>query len=166
MSNWALVENNKIKELCNVLPMSWRNISGLRNSSDNLQFLNSIGWYSIVKKHQEYDKELYEATGLNHVFLNDSVIETLILTEKVKPNTSDIMSFLSELRKERNEKLLLSDWTQLNDVLEKMDDIEKTKWAIYRQMLRDLPEKCIFSGITNMDEVIWPDFETIDVYGV
>jgi hypothetical protein len=52
----------------------------------------------------------------------------------------------SNLRMERNDKLSLSDWTQLPD-----SNVDKNVWATYRQQLRDLP-----SNTANIDNVVWP----------
>ncbi len=41
------------------------------------------------------------------------------------------------LRNQRDDKLLLCDWTQGNDT--PLSNSEKTEWATYRQALRDLP---------------------------
>jgi hypothetical protein len=163
MANWALIEDNKIKELHDLLPKNWRNISGLRLSLDNLQFLKSLGWYPVVKKHQEYDKNLYNIDGFNHVFLNDCVIETLILVKKTKESRLSNEDFLIMLREERNRRLFLSDWTQLHDVLSIMDDSEKSKWSIYRKLLRDLPEKYKNNEFVDIYGIEWPNFEMIEL---
>jgi len=44
---------------------------------------------------------------------------------------------MGSLRRERNDLLVSSDWTQYND--SPLDDEVKTEWATYRQELRDLP---------------------------
>jgi hypothetical protein len=44
-----------------------------------------------------------------------------------------------QVRRERNQKLAESDWTQLADSV-----INKTVWAVYRQALRDLPSQTGF----------------------
>jgi hypothetical protein len=170
MANWALVENNKIVEAHDLLPKSWRNISGLRLSADNLEFLKTLGWYPVVKNHQEYDKTLYRENGVNRVFENDQVRESLILVEKEvelpapQPPFEQLKhDFMVELRRERNVRLLESDWTQLYDVLSNMDNIEKSKWIIYRQQLRDLPANYAENEIVSLNDVEWPNFDMIQV---
>ncbi|GAB7022171.1 tail fiber assembly protein [Salidesulfovibrio brasiliensis] len=54
------------------------------------------------------------------------------------------------VRKERDERLRLSDWTQLADA--PLDDAQKTAWADYRQALRDVPQQTGFP-----DVVEWPE---------
>lgn len=56
---------------------------------------------------------------------------------------------LMALRVERNKRLAESDWTQLNDIA--LSNVEKLKWAIYRQALRDLPENVVW------DVTKWPE---------
>jgi len=51
-----------------------------------------------------------------------------------------------EVRRERNERLAASDWTQLPDA-----PTDRLAWATYRQSLRDLPQH--YSGI---GPIPWP----------
>ena len=53
----------------------------------------------------------------------------------------------AEVRAERNAKLVATDWTQITDAT-----VDKTAWAVYRMMLRDIPEQ---AGFPN--NVVWPD---------
>ena len=46
---------------------------------------------------------------------------------------ADVQNKAEEVRTERNQKLAESDWTQLPDV-----PVDKTAWAAYRQLLRNL----------------------------
>jgi len=50
------------------------------------------------------------------------------------------------VRSERNELLLTSDWTQVND-----SPVDKSTWATYRQLLRDVPSQ---AGFPNT--IVWP----------
>ena len=47
-------------------------------------------------------------------------------------------SVVAEVRRYRNVLLKSSDWTQMPD--SPLGDTKKSKWAIYRQQLRDLPD--------------------------
>jgi len=46
---------------------------------------------------------------------------------------------LADVRRERNERLSASDWTQVADA-----PVDRDAWATYRQALRDLPS--VYSG--------------------
>jgi hypothetical protein len=164
MANWALVEGKEIKELHDLLPKNWRNISGLRNSSDNLEFLKKLGWYPVLKTNENYDRLLFREIGVKHQIKKDKVEETLILVE----NESGILSFeqlkelfMIELRKQRNELLQQSDWTQLADVMSDMNEVDRNKWITYRQMLRNIPELYESTDDVNIGEVQWPDVNSI-----
>ncbi len=50
------------------------------------------------------------------------------------------------LRKERNKRLLESDWTQVSDYNNGLSLEKKNEWALYRQELRDLPINIDFPG--------------------
>ena len=58
----------------------------------------------------------------------------------------ETLYWFAELRKKRNLLLSECDWTQLNDA-----NVDKAKWASYRQALRDLPENTI-----DCKSPIWP----------
>jgi hypothetical protein len=157
MANWAHVENNIIKELHDQLPVSWRNISGLRKSENDLEFLSEIGWYPVNK---DYDLETKNIIGYNHQYLNSSVIETPIVAEIPPINEPSFeykkVEFLENLRKIRNEKLLMCDWTNLVDTQDMMTDEQKTQWRDYRQMLRDITSIYETNEVIDISEVIWP----------
>jgi hypothetical protein len=50
------------------------------------------------------------------------------------------MDYEKEFRMMRNELLMRSDWTQMNDVQDKFTEEQKQQWIDYRQKLRDLPD--------------------------
>ena len=50
------------------------------------------------------------------------------------------------LRKERNKRLLESDWTQVTDYDNGLTEEKRNQWSIYRRELRDLPENTEFPG--------------------
>lgn len=52
----------------------------------------------------------------------------------------------AEIRKERDAKLVASDWTQVADA-----QVDQEDWAAYRQALRDVPSQESFPN-----EVTWP----------
>ncbi len=59
---------------------------------------------------------------------------------------------LFSLRRKRNRKLEISDWSQLPDT--SLSEAKKTEWATYRQSLRD-----ITNGLTTLADikaVTWP----------
>ena len=69
---------------------------------------------------------------------------TWLSSDITQPTKSEVTSKIAEieageplrlLRRDRNQKLRMSDWTQGSDV----PDAIKTPWATYRQKLRDLP---------------------------
>lgn len=49
-------------------------------------------------------------------------------------------------RKDRNNRLQASDWTQVPDA-----PVDQAAWAAYRQELRDLPD-----NITDINNITWP----------
>ena len=53
----------------------------------------------------------------------------------------------AEMRKQRDQLLAESDWTQVADA-----PVDQVAWATYRQALRDVPQQPGFP-----DNVTWPD---------
>jgi hypothetical protein len=162
MANWAYVENNNIKEIHETLPKSWKNVSGLNLSENNLDFLREIGWYKIVKQHDTFDTINYFANSFKYKIENNKVIEEYNLVEKEHQDNSfnnykNI--FMNDLRSKRDLLLFQSDWTQLADIQKKFDDVTKEKWETYRQNLRDLPQVYQSDTILNITDVNWPSID-------
>jgi hypothetical protein len=59
---------------------------------------------------------------------------------------------ITDIRNERNQLLIMSDWTQLLD--SPMDEIIQKEWQVYRQQLRDFPEKVLL--YTKDQKIVWP----------
>lgn len=158
MANWALVEDGKIQGTYDFLPKNWRNVSGLDMSANDLPFLRSLGWQSVIKKHQAYDPEVYRENGCKYELVKGDVIESLVLIKRDPPPPFEVLKeeFMDELRSERNKRLLVTDWTQLVDVQSGMSDIEKVNWSRYRQELRDLPGLYADNDVVDIDQVVWP----------
>jgi hypothetical protein len=174
MANWALVENNDIVELRDFLPNNWRNISNLKASEDDIEFLNSLNWYAVTKNYESYDANLYREVGYDYALNGNEVVETIKLVEKevqstpvYEPQVLDFetlkISFLYQLREERNIRLKDSDWTQLSDVQNSFDENTKNQWTLYRQNLRDLPQEYADNEIVNLFDVVWPNFDTLTI---
>ncbi len=160
MSNWAHVEDNKITGQYDLLPKNWKNISGLDLSKDNLPFLKSLGWYPVIQQNSPYDDTKYFIEKYDYTIEEDIVVSVPVLSEKVLepiPNYSTLKNlFIIELRKERNQKLIESDWTQLADIQISFNEEMKNKWIIYRQLLRDIPVLYLENDIVNIGQVNWP----------
>ena len=65
--------------------------------------------------------------------------------------------FLKDVRRERDRRLFISDWTQFSDC--PLEVSVRENWKAYRQLLRDLPAT-VDSSITSLDLLSWPDTPT------
>jgi len=65
---------------------------------------------------------------------------------------SVLKTTMQYLRDKRNQKLLISDWTQMPD--SPLTDSKKQEWATYRQQLRDLPES--YTDDDDIADIIFP----------
>lgn len=88
--------------------------------------------YAHVVVPEGQDKETLDPVLVN----GEIVLEQK--QEKVQKHKKNLMSVL---RKERNNKLAESDWTQLADAPLKKADQEL--WVEYRKQLRDLPKNTV-----------------------
>jgi hypothetical protein len=80
---------------------------------------------------------------------NYSGLEYKIENNQAVPRTEPITELI---RQKRNDLLIASDWTQVND--SPLSDTKKAEWATYRQELRDLPSS--HQSTTNFDDVVFP----------
>lgn len=69
-----------------------------------------------------------------------------------RPDTEKNAEALEELRQLRNAKLRETDWTQLPDAA--LTEQERIDWSLFRQKLRDLPQK--YANITSINLVTFP----------
>jgi hypothetical protein len=163
MANWVHIENGEVKGQYDLLPKNWRNISGLDLSKNDLPFLKSLGWYPVTKANETFNDLTHYVSGYNYQIQENDVLETIILTEKLPEPEQDFSilknKFIEELRKKRNELLVASDWTQLQDVQNSFDELTKNKWIVYRQALRDIVEEYLNNETVDINQVTWPLLE-------
>jgi len=124
------------------LPKKWGNVSGLHLSNGNDAYLKTIGWLPLVETkvtpttNQTFDTDVITAEA-----------DRVTLVHRVRDMTSEEMTQRNignfrQLRRERNQKLMDSDWTQASDYpsfIFPLSDAKRAEWATYRQSLRDLP---------------------------
>lgn len=167
MAVWVTVEDNEITGYYDTLPSSWRNISGLDKSAEDLPFLKSIGWYPVVRQSVDYDPTAQDISSFQYEIQSDQVLEIPVVT--LKPGYESVpvyntpsfeelkAAFMTQVRTQRNQRLLDCDYTQLVDIQAMLDDNTKAKWATYRQALRDFPAKYSDNDVLNIENVTWPE---------
>ena len=79
--------------------------------------------------------------------------EHIIVDGKPVIRTDNVLEIL---RANRDSLLTESDWTQMSD--SPLSNAKKTKWANYRQALRDLPANN--GSVTSIDDVSFPNKPT------
>jgi hypothetical protein len=95
----------------------------------------------IVDTGHEFEvhSSLIWVTVPDETTTKDSWVDNAVVTYSVSYTMDD-------LRVERNQKLIESDWTQVDD-----SPVDKAAWATYRQALRDLP-----ANTPDINNVTWP----------
>ena len=136
---YAEVKDSTIIKTYNELPKVWKNISGFHTLSDielsNLDWSGNIGYkfYPYIEDEKpNVSTELYNIHG---------PIQTLDESEKKvygswSPSPIATEEAWNIIRTERTQLLYACDWTQLPDA--PLTEQQKTNWATYRQVLRDI----------------------------
>lgn len=105
----------------------------------------------LVTTEESVQAILREGEGYIADHYNDNAY--MIKDGKVVSRAADIdklkQTVAFELRVLRNEMLRDSDWTQVPDA-----PVDQEAWKVYRQALRDLPEKYV--NETDIDNVVFP----------
>lgn len=156
MANYATVKDGEITGKYDMLPTSTETISGFHLLADDEETLNSFGWYTVQKTIIPYDPALQYIREYFYTFSDNKVHEVPQLGSHIP--LTDLEKFdiaLTELRKERDRRLTISDWTQLADVQAVHNTEWITLWTAYRQELRNIPNRCI-SGELNIYDFTWP----------
>lgn len=136
---YAEIHNNEIVKIHNTLPAAWKNISGFNTLStlelSNLEWSGNTGYKFYPVTEESYptqDARFYEIVGLNYSVDNANL--RVNGTYTVTPRGTEVV--WDEIRKQRNYKLYLCDWTQLPDA--PLTTQQKADWTTYRQALRDI----------------------------
>ena len=145
---YAHVKDGSVDYL-GTLPKSWGNISNLHLSNGDDAFLKGLGWLPLV--------ETNVTPAVNQTFDTDVVTveeDRVLLIHRARDMTAQEIAdrdenYMADLRRERNQKLVASDWTQAPDHSSPLGDAKKAEWATYRQSLRDLP--------ATVDVSLWSD---------
>lgn len=110
-----------------------------KNDPEALKDLSKYGlpnhkWLKAVELSEALRPELYEKHDPNSI---DYFISNDVAYFKFKKITPSKQEILIKLRKDRNEKLASTDWTQLPDA--EISHEEKQRYIKYRKALRNLP---------------------------
>ena len=101
-------------------------------------------------KFAEFDQVLpFHATSWDTELHGKQIYDDLIAGKygPITPYSPDLTKIELSVRSQRNMLIMQTDWTQGADVPE----ATRTKWATYRQLLRDVPQQSGFP--TN---ITWP----------
>lgn len=142
------VKNNVVDGLPQDLPASWGNISNFY--ALDLESLKNYGWYPYEQEDIILNENEIIVEWVYHIEEN-KVIRRAIKRELTVDEINHQQSIFVEkkwekIRTKRNELLLESDWTQLQDV----EVPNKQSWILYRKSLRDITK----TGDPEL--VIWP----------
>ena len=163
MANWVTIENNEITGYYDLIPTNWRHISGLDKSANDLEFLKNLGWFPVIRQDPgDYDIDNYELGRFEYEIQTDSVWEIPVVTPRPQVAPTPTFEqrkaeFMTQLREARNNLLAKSDYTQLQDVYQNLDETAQIQWATYRQALRDIPAKYEDNDILSLENVAWPE---------
>ena len=104
---------------------------------------NALG-VTVWKQHDKATQKLISCDP----YIEDNQVFTVAVIDKTEEDIAqDSLNTANEVRAKRNQLLVQSDWTQVND-----SKVDTTAWATYRQLLRDITTQEGFPL-----EVIWPE---------
>ena len=115
---------------------------------DIFQCMSALRPGLLWKMHEENNPIPENKLENVHWESSDVVTPTMSEIEEYHNNVFKPNLVLAKLKKKRNIKLGLSDWTQTNDII--MEN--ETEWKEYRQALRDLPYMT-----EDPENPIWPE---------
>lgn len=119
--------------------------------------LNAAGWFRGFFVNLPHMLSLNVVTQIAR--MNMTLVGNVVQCEYVVVDKSpeDIAAteelLMKQVRAERFQKLLHSDWTQLPNA--PLTTEKKSEWETYRQVLRDFP------NTVQLDNIIWPVEPTI-----
>lgn len=162
MSKYAFVENDTIVSVHDVLPTNWRNISNFNALTDDVDYLNSLGWYVIGRDLTPYDESVQFVSAVNYQYLNNRVVEinTISARPGSQPLTEEELARISqekwnEVRIIRDQKMKEFEWRYVRYERERRLGLPTTdnltRMDTYMQRLADLP-----NAFPRPEDVIWP----------
>jgi gamma-glutamylcyclotransferase (GGCT)/AIG2-like uncharacterized protein YtfP len=162
MANFVYVKDNEIVEYYDVLPKSWKNISGLNLLAEDVPALNELGWYPVIHEDETHNPDTSYLSGYTYEIETEYVRQIPIIIDYTEEELQqrleqDKSNFFIYIRNVRNEKLKDSDWTQVLDIQYHRDEIWIENWRNYRQALRDLPETYADTGNFDIGSIVWPE---------
>jgi hypothetical protein len=165
MAKYAYVNEGVVSELYEGLPTSWRNISGMNLLENDIQTLNSLGWFVVESNNIEINERTHKKIDTQYQVSYNSVIESPVIVELTQQEKDDKFqefknNFLMNIRGRRNQLLRDCEWTQATDLMEIRNQSWINTWKDYRQTLRDLPNR--YKNFTTYEEfdsnpLIWPN---------
>lgn len=103
---YALVENNKVVELHDELPASWRNISGMIALST--EELVSLGWYQVELDPRTVDQESFLVDTEYNVV--GDVVKQVHNIQLIKENTAFVDRLWEAIRIKRDRFMRDNEW--------------------------------------------------------
>lgn len=140
----AKIENGAVAKVADYREM-FPNVSFPPNGPD-ADFLAANGCMGVTvwKAHDKTQKLVPAAP-----YIEGNTVYTVVVQAKTPEEVAaDTASEAANVRAQRNEKIAQTDWTQGKDIPENIS----SKWAAYRQALRDVPAQAGFPWT-----VQWPN---------
>lgn len=120
--------------------------------------IHAIHWYGSkgeIEYTNDYPEEIYSFSPYYQYVVNE--INDYKKEHQKKIEEYKRLNYNPELlvRTRRNNLLVQSDWTQIQDA--PLSEDQRKEWRIYRQKLRDLPNQISDFDLYAQDTAIWPD---------
>jgi hypothetical protein len=121
--------------------------------------IHAIQWYGsegTIEYTDDYEKTIYSIEPYYQYMIDSIDKEKQLLAEDKNQNFLNFIENAEQfVRSRRNSLLNSSDWTQMPD--SPLSEDKKNEWKLYRQNLRDLPEKISDFMLYIEDTTLWPE---------
>ena len=157
--NYVLVINNEIVSGPSLLPNNYKNISNLFALSDDQ--LSNLSWSGNNEGFWVVNSDPYPTININQkvessytLNIQNKTCQESFTVINISPSEEQIRigRIKLSIRMTRDQYLLLTDFTQLNDA--PISDAAKNDFKIFRQQLRTMLD------IPDVTQAVWPTLPT------
>jgi len=143
--------NNEVVEIATINSMFPTENFAYIGPSEHFMLTNNVRY---VVDYLDYDMDNQKLVYVEPYLLNDKVYTCTVIDltteEKSVIESEKVIKRWIDVRHNRTQYLIMTDWTQLPDVPESI----KAKYTVYRQQLRDITKE------TDPFNLNWPEYPT------
>lgn len=184
MAKFGYIENDKVKFTVDALPLNWDRYSNFNAFENDIEFLNSVGWYQVEMGVQEEYDPFTQGLGEFQYSLDGNVLKQTQKVVNLVSYDADQQTVVrggsgGALTEEQiqahiqaeNERIVAEKWTEVRNLRDRIMADNDWRYDRYNREVRlELtPTESIedidtfmqaLANITNQDDpfsIVWPD---------